>query len=104
MDTFAALALATEPPAEEILERPPFSKTEYIVTPEMGVNVIGACIYQTIWLTLIMFLFPTLFNLTPGWEHGKWTTGKGIHFTVFFNAFVFLQLFNEINSRKLGKH
>jgi magnesium-transporting ATPase (P-type) len=101
MDTFAALALATEPPSADILNRQPIDKDEYIVTAEMGVNVLGACIYQTIWLSVILFLFPMILDITPGWEHGKWTIENGVHFTIFFNAFVFLQLFNEINCRKL---
>ena len=41
MDTFAALALATEPPAETILEEPPYSRTELIVTPVMWRNIVG---------------------------------------------------------------
>lgn len=41
MDTFAALALATEPPSENILEEPPYSRTELIVTPTMWRNIIG---------------------------------------------------------------
>ena len=28
---------------------------------------------------------------------------KGAHYTFLFNTFVFLQVFNEINSRKLGE-
>ena len=32
MDSFSALALATEPPTEELLRRPPTKKREHIVT------------------------------------------------------------------------
>ena len=32
MDTLASLALATEPPTQSMLERPPHSRDEYIVT------------------------------------------------------------------------
>jgi len=31
----------------------------------------------------------------------KWEEKKGVHLTMFFNIFVFLQVFNEINARKL---
>lgn len=41
MDTFAALALATEPPGEDLLTQPPYSRTELIVTPVMWRNIIG---------------------------------------------------------------
>jgi len=45
MDTFAALALATEPPAFDILERMPYSKDAAIVTEIMWRNVFGHAIY-----------------------------------------------------------
>ena len=31
MDTLASLALATEPPIPELLQRPPHSRNEYII-------------------------------------------------------------------------
>ena len=36
-------------------------------------------------------------------EHYTWNANVGYHFTIFFNTFVFLQVFNSINSRKLLK-
>lgn len=41
MDTFAALALATEDPNMRLLEMPPYSKAESIITPVMWRNIIG---------------------------------------------------------------
>jgi hypothetical protein len=32
-----------------------------------------------------------------------WTPENGVHYTLFFNIFVFMQVFNEINARKLKK-
>jgi len=45
MDTFAALALATEPPTEELLKRLPYSRNEYIVTPFMWRGIFGQSVY-----------------------------------------------------------
>jgi magnesium-transporting ATPase (P-type) len=45
MDTFAALALATEPPSEALLLQPPYSRTELIVTPVMWRNIVGQSFY-----------------------------------------------------------
>jgi len=45
MDTFAALALATEPPTEELLKRLPYSRNEYIVTPVMWRGIFGQSVY-----------------------------------------------------------
>lgn len=41
MDTFAALALATEPPKESLLERLPQSKFDKIVNAVMWRNIVG---------------------------------------------------------------
>ena len=41
MDTFAALALATEPPLDEILNRKPCNKKASIITSSMWRNVLG---------------------------------------------------------------
>lgn len=55
MDTFAALALATEPPAHDILTRMPYHKDAPIVTDVMWRNVFGHSIYQSIVLILVIF-------------------------------------------------
>jgi Ca2+ transporting ATPase len=41
MDTLAALALATEPPKEELLQRPPYRKHEYIISQKMVKHILG---------------------------------------------------------------
>lgn len=41
MDTFAALALATEPPNDSLLDRKPQAKEESIVSKAMWRNIIG---------------------------------------------------------------
>jgi hypothetical protein len=56
MDTFAALALATEAPYDSILERQPYHKDAAIVTEIMWRNVFGHSIYQSIVITMIIFL------------------------------------------------
>ena len=58
MDTLGALALATEPPQEEILNRPPYAKDNAIVTDIMWRNVFGHAIYQIVILMTIVFVGP----------------------------------------------
>ena len=41
MDTFASLALATEPPTDALLDRKPTSRDEYIITKKMFKHIIG---------------------------------------------------------------
>jgi Ca2+ transporting ATPase len=45
MDTFAALALATEPPSEELLEQPPYGRNDVIVTSVMWRNIFGQAMF-----------------------------------------------------------
>jgi magnesium-transporting ATPase (P-type) len=56
MDTFAALALATEPPDEDILDRAPYHKDAPIVTDVMWRNVHGHAIYQIIVICVVIFV------------------------------------------------
>ena len=59
MDTFAALALATEPPSMALLDQKPYSRAEKIVTPVMWRNIFGQAVYQLIIYFLILFLVPS---------------------------------------------
>ena len=56
MDTFAALALATEPPADDILTRQPYNKDAPIMSELMWRNVFGHAVYQIIVLVVIIFV------------------------------------------------
>ena len=60
MDTFAALALATEPPPADILCRQPYKKHAPIITPNMSRNVQGHAIYQIIVLLILLFAGPNM--------------------------------------------
>jgi len=40
MDTFASLALATEPPSDDLLKRKPYLRSEAIINPMMWRNII----------------------------------------------------------------
>ncbi|KAL4460329.1 hypothetical protein ABPG74_000080 [Tetrahymena malaccensis] len=100
-DTMAALALATEPPNDELLKRKPVKRTDAIVTPTMWKGIILQSIYQIVVLCVILFKGPSLFDVENGIQNKDWTEENGVHLTMFFNIFVFLSVFNEINCRKL---
>lgn len=53
MDTLASLALATEIPSEELLERAPYGRTKPIIGRAMIKAITGHAIYQ---LTVIFYL------------------------------------------------
>lgn len=58
MDTFAALALATEPPHEKLLLRPPHNREDYIVTLRMLKHIIVHAVFQAIILLIFTFGAP----------------------------------------------
>jgi P-type Ca2+ transporter type 2B len=46
MDTLASLALATEPPTEELLNRKPYGRNQALISKTMFKNIVGHAIYQ----------------------------------------------------------
>ena len=105
MDSFASLALATEDPSESLLDRKPYSREASILTPMMKLNIVSQAIFQISTLTVIIFYGDYLFNVPSDrqLDHFEWNNVNGYHFTIFFNIFVFMQVFNSINARKLQK-
>ena len=105
MDSFASLALATEDPNDSLLDRKPYSREASILTPMMKLNIISQSIFQITTLTVIIFYGDYIFGVPSdrNLEHFMWNNVNGYHFTIFFNIFVFMQVFNSINARKLQK-
>jgi calcium-translocating P-type ATPase len=105
MDSFASLALATEDPTDKLLDRKPYSRDASILTPMMLLNIFSQAIFQIIVLTVIIFYGDYLFGVPSDreLEHFMWNEVNGYHFTIFFNIFVYMQVFNSINARKLQK-
>lgn len=48
MDTFAALALATERPTEDLLDRKPYGRYDKLITRTMWRNIISQAVFQVI--------------------------------------------------------
>ena len=105
MDSFASLALATEDPTDSLLDRKPYSREASILTPMMKLNIVSQAIFQISTLTIIIFYGDYIFGVPSdrNLEHFMWNNVNGYHFTIFFNIFVFMQVFNSINARKLQK-
>ncbi|CAN8096931.1 unnamed protein product [Discula destructiva] len=91
MDTFAALALATDPPTEKILNRPPQGKRAPLITTNMWKMIIGQAIFQ---LTVTFILYFAGQQIFTTWSEAELAT-------VVFNTFVWMQIFNEFNNRRL---
>lgn len=43
-----------------------------------------------------------MLKIPPGWDANNYSQISARHYTILFNTFVMLQLFNEINCRKLS--
>ena len=101
MDTFAALALATEPPKEDIIKGKPYPKNDSIVTPVMWRNVLGQSLFQITILSLMLFRGEYILGVQTKSPDEEWTYENGLQNTLIFNTFIFMQVFNEINCRKI---
>lgn len=115
MDTCGALALATEEPHESLLKQKPHKRNEDILDCVMYRNIFGQALYQIIVLLTLLFAGQSIFDLDyeeslKGFYPGDNATAqeslsylnKITLYTMIFHSFVFMQIFNEINSRKLG--
>ncbi|KAJ4008150.1 plasma membrane calcium [Fusarium irregulare] len=96
MDTFAALALATDPPTRSVLDRKPDRKSAPLITLRMAKMIIGQAICQL----AITFVLNFGGKKLLGWYDNSEKDSKELK-TLVFNTFVWLQIFNEINNRRL---
>ena len=119
MDTLASLALATEMPTEELLKRKPYGRTKPLISRTMSKNILGQALYQLTIIFVLLFIGKTIiYCITVLWSNVPWFIGEQLfdinsgryaklhdppsqHFTILFNTFVMMTLFNEINARKI---
>lgn len=94
MDTFAALALATDPPTTSILDRKPEPKSAPLITLTMWKMIIGQSIFQLVVTFVLYFAGKSIFS----YEDVEVDT---LLQTAIFNTFVWMQIFNQYNNRRL---
>jgi P-type Ca2+ transporter type 2C len=97
MDSFAALMLATEPPDPELMKMKPQGKDTQLLSVTMIKYVVIHSVYQIamlLWMTLAD-AGCTVFTLDPSMKHSR------IHYTNVFNTFIWFQLFNLFNARRI---
>uniref|UniRef100_A0A674MAB0 Calcium-transporting ATPase n=1 Tax=Takifugu rubripes TaxID=31033 RepID=A0A674MAB0_TAKRU len=100
MDTLASLALATEPPTESLLLRKPYGRNKPLISRTMMKNILGHAVYQLIIIFTLLFAGEKIFNIDSG-RNTPLHSPPSEHYTIVFNVFVMMQLFNEINARKI---
>lgn len=84
MDTFAALALATEPANDAVMKDKPRSPKAFIITKQMWYEIFGVGIIFFIFLVTLLYT-------------------KAVSLTEFFTIFVLLQWWNLFNARVFGQ-
>jgi Ca2+-transporting ATPase len=101
-DTFAALALATEKPSETVLDEKPAGRNERLITPIMIRNILLTSAWELGCLFFILFGGEQAFGVIED-EGVDREHNRNVLYTIVFNTFVFMQLFNEINARRIDR-
>lgn len=91
MDTFAALALASIPPSESVMNEKPRRSSDFIITKAMQYNIFGV---GTAFLIVLMGMIYYFTNADGGMTVHR--------LTVFFTFFVMIQFWNLFNARVFG--
>lgn len=85
MDTLGALALATEPPNDGLMERQPVGRKASFITKPMWRNIFGQSLYQLIVLGVLNFEGKRLLGLSG-------PDSTAVLNTLIFNSFVLCQV------------
>ncbi|KAK8347547.1 hypothetical protein V6Z11_A06G026100 [Gossypium hirsutum] len=96
MDTLGALALATEPPNDDLMKRSPVGRKGNFISNVMWRNILGQSLYQFVIIWFLQTRGKAAFHLDG-------PDSDLILNTLIFNSFVFCQVFNEISSREMEK-
>jgi Ca2+ transporting ATPase len=120
MDSLASLALSTETPDESLLDRQPYGRTKPLLSKIMCRNILFHALYQ---IAVIFYFLYGLPNHVSGVSCGRpdclppdshicqfgdqaclcsHKKTPSVHYSMLFNVFVMMTLFNEVNMRKLG--
>ncbi|MBI2373387.1 MAG: calcium-translocating P-type ATPase, PMCA-type [Deltaproteobacteria bacterium] len=89
MDSLAALALAAEPPRPVLLEQAPHGRHAPLISRPMWTSILVTGVYM---VAVLLIALRTDLIVPAG-------TSPAVRATFVFNAFVMMQLFNEINAR-----
>jgi Ca2+ transporting ATPase len=83
----------------------PYSRTEHIINSQMWRGIVLSSAYQILVLVIVLFRGDQIFGVASsvGLTPEEWNDTSGQHLSIFFDVFVFLQVFNFFNARKLKK-
>ena len=106
MDSFAAVALASLPPSEEVMRDRPRDRRNSIITHGMKRFIIGggSAFFLIMFGMLLCFDHSDISTITEIFSQPwlPYTTMNPTEVSLFFSTFVFLQLWNMFNARVAG--
>lgn len=111
MDTFAAMALASLPPSEDVMRDKPRSRKSFIITPAMWRRIVGMGVGFFIILFAVLSFFQHAVAAGPDAVSiislvksglGGFHELTAYELSLFFTFFVFLQFWNMFNARAFG--
>lgn len=103
MDTFAAMALASLPPSEKVMQDKPRNRKAFIISRDMWKSILGVGLTFFVILFALLYLFwhvdirqlTDLLHCTTGGHHHLGAPELSLYFTIF----VMLQFWNMFNAR-----
>ncbi|KAI9217079.1 hypothetical protein BC828DRAFT_361401 [Blastocladiella britannica] len=120
MDTLAALALATDPPTEDLLNRKPHKKSDPLISYDMWKMLSLQSVYQLAVCITLYFTVESMFGFSIAKVKADPSTGidiepvgserflesveQYVYFrtsAILFNVFVWMQVFNMFNARTI---
>lgn len=106
MDTFASIALCSEPPRPGLMMLPPKRRDERIVTRGMMTSLLlTAAFFVVVMMGLLLLMRGS--PGSPGWQAGTGPWSEVFpdfsvrQSTIFFTVYVLFQVWNQINCRSL---
>lgn len=90
MDTFAAMALASLPPEDDVMSERPRPRDAFIITPAAGRAIAAVGLAFFVVMLAMLYYFEHVAGVSPE------------ELTIFFTVFVMLQWWNLFNAKALG--
>ncbi len=103
MDTFAAMALASLPPTQRVMNDKPRNRKDFIINRFMGIAIIGTGILFFALLLVLLYIFQHVdihsFSELFSAQLGAYQGLNPYEESLFFTIFVMLQFWNMFNAR-----
>jgi magnesium-transporting ATPase (P-type) len=107
MDTLAAIALAAERPEPEAIKEKPVSEDDNLITSYMWKQITGMTVYISAVMFIMFWFNEDFWGFTYGMEDDMFRkgqpTGKCQAFTMLFNLFIWLHIFNLLACRDIDE-